>query len=39
VADDPALQHRKSAEKVKQIGGWKRYDDQWVELLEKLTEK
>ncbi len=42
LADDPAMQQEMSAkalELVKQIGGWSRYGDRWVELLQSLTAR
>lgn len=41
LADDPDLQRRMSEaalEKVKRIGGWKQYGDQWIELLLRLKQ-
>jgi len=42
LADDPALRKRMSAaalDRVKTLGGWDRYGDQWDRLLHSLTGK
>jgi glycosyltransferase involved in cell wall biosynthesis len=42
LADDPALRERMAAaalERVKTLGGWDRYGDQWDRLLHNLTGK